>query len=303
MRHRSRRRRQGPGKPTLTAVAEAKGRITKSELKQHAAGQFEAILHFEVAPADADMVRERLKKLGIVTHQDGDRTEQTEGAGTQTPDIKIKKHDVKFEVGMYNSANIQPREVLVIQIASLDVPAGFRKLQEAAAKAKGQVRTGQLNEQDKLNVSAQFDFDVPSVEKKAIDQALAEVGKVISRAATQAAPGETATDRKVGYRLTLRNVAALPSREKVSLGIEVKDVDQTVTDILDMVKTRQGHIAGAQMNHGAMAIFPPSWSSMCRSPSRTNSFASSKRRESCGSRPRHAIHKSPTTSWPPPTST
>ncbi|HWY86540.1 MAG TPA: DUF4349 domain-containing protein [Gemmataceae bacterium] len=233
----------------LAAVAEAKGRVTKSELKQHAAGQLEAILHFEVAPADADMVRDRLKELGIVTHQDGDRTQQTEGAGSRTPDIKIKKHDVKFEVGMYNSANIQPREVLVIQIASLDVPAGFRKLQEAAAKAKGQVRTGQLNEQDKLNVSAQFDFDVPSVEKKAVDQALADVGKVISRAATQAAPGEAATDRKIGYRLNLRNVAALPSREKVSLGIEVKDVDQTVTDILDMVKTRQGHIAGAQMNH------------------------------------------------------
>src|SRR5262249_20930204 len=125
----------------------------------------------------------------------------------------------------------------------------FRKLQEAVAKAKGQVRAGQLNEQDKLNVSAQFDFDVPTADKKAIDQSLADVCKIISRSATQAAPGEAASDKKIGYRLALRNVAALPSREKISLGIEVKDVDQTAADIQDMVKTRQGHIAGGQTNH------------------------------------------------------
>jgi hypothetical protein len=236
-------------KAALAAVAEAKGRVTKSELKQHAAGQLEAILHFEVAPAAADQVRDRLKELGVVTHQDADRSQQTEGAGSRGLDIKIKEHDVKFEVGMYNVANVQPREVLVIQIASLDVPAGFRKLQEAVSKAKGQARTGQLSEQDKLNVSAQFDFDIPTSEKKAIDQALAEAGKIISRNATQAAPGEAATDRKIGYRLALRNVAALPSREKISLGIEVKDVDQTAADVLELVKGKQGHIAGAQMNH------------------------------------------------------
>jgi len=233
----------------LAAVTEAKGRVTKSELKQHAAGQLEAILHFEVAPALSDKVRDRLKQLGIVTHQDADRTQQTEGNGSQTSDIKIKQSNVKFEVGFYNTANIQPREVEVIQIASLNVTAGFRKLQEAVAKVKGQVRTAQLNEQDKQNVSAQFDFDVPSSAKTDIDQVLAEVGKVSARTSSQAPPGEAATDRKIGYRLILRNVAALPSREKVSLGLEVKDVDQTAADILDTVKIRQGNVAGAQVNH------------------------------------------------------
>ncbi len=232
----------------LEAVNEAKGRITKSELKQHAAGQLEAILHFEVAPAAADSVRDKLKGLGVVTHQDSDRNEQTEGTGSRLA-IKVKQNDVKFEVGMYNVANIQPREVLVIQIASLDVPAGFRKLQESAGKAKAQVRTAQLNEQDKVNASAQFDFDIPSGDKKAIDEALTQVGVILARTATQAAPGEAATDRKVGYRLTLRNVAALPAREKISLGIEVKEVKDAVADILDLVKSRQGYIAGSQVNH------------------------------------------------------
>ena len=232
----------------LAAVAEAKGLVTKSEMKQHTAGQLEAILHFEVAPAAANAVSEQLKKLGIVTHQDADRTQQSQGGGSQAADIKIKQNDVKFEVGMYNSANIQPREVLVIQIASLDVPAGFRKLQEAVSKAKGQVRTGQLNEQDKLNITATFDFDVLSPEKNAIEKILGEVGKVLSRNANQAAPGVAATDRKIGYRLVLRNVAALPSREKISLGIEVMNVKQTAGEILDMVKSRQGQVGAAKMN-------------------------------------------------------
>ena len=131
--------------------------MSKSDLNQHGGGHLEAILHFEVAPAAANKVSEQLKLLGIVTHQDADRTQQTQGAGSLSPDIKIKQNDVKFEVGLYNLANVTPCEILEIKIASLDVPSGFRKLQDAVAKAKGQVRIGQLNEQDKLNISAQFD--------------------------------------------------------------------------------------------------------------------------------------------------
>ena len=232
----------------LAAVNEAKGRVSKSELKQHAAGQLEAIVHFEVAPAAANKVSDQLKLLGIITHQDADRSQQTKGAASQSPDIKIKQNDVKFEVGLYNSANVKPREILEIKIASLDVPSGFRKLHEAVVKVKGQVRTGQLNEQDKLNITAQFDFDIPSTEKKAIEQVLAEAGKVLSRNTNQAAPGEAATDRKIGYRLVLQNVAALPSREKISLGLEVQNVKQTAVEILEMVKSRQGQVGAAKMS-------------------------------------------------------
>src|SRR5262249_15296831 len=44
----------------LAAVIEAKGRVTKSELKQLAAGQFNATLHFEVSPEAAGPMRDRL---------------------------------------------------------------------------------------------------------------------------------------------------------------------------------------------------------------------------------------------------
>lgn len=232
----------------LAAVAEAKGRVTKADLKQHAAGQLEAILHFEVAPNDADKVRDRLKQLGHLTSQDSDRSQQTQGAGSAALDIKIKQNDVKFEVGLYNVANIQPRETLVLQLASLDVAGSFRKVRDAVAKAQGQLRIAQLNEQDLQNISGQLDFDVPTAGKQAIDTALADVGTTIGRTANQAAVGETATDRKTGYRVTFRNAAGLAPRESIALGMEVKDVDQASAAIADLVKAHKGRLGAGQVN-------------------------------------------------------
>src|SRR5262249_40943836 len=141
----------------LTAVTTAKGRVTRSDLKQHAAGQYEAILHFEVSPTSAPEVRGKLKLLGNVTHQDAERLSQAEG-GAASSDIKSRQNDVQFHVTMYNVANIQPRDAYILQVASNNVVTDYHKLQDAVALAKGQIRVGQLNEQDKLNVCAQFDF-------------------------------------------------------------------------------------------------------------------------------------------------
>ncbi len=43
-------------------------------------------------------------------------------------------------------------------------------------------------------------------------------------------------------------MAALPSRDNVSVSIEVKDVRQTMADILTIVKTQKGVVIGNQMN-------------------------------------------------------
>ena len=75
-----------------------------------------------------------------------------------------------------------------------DVPAAYAKVQEAIAKAKGQVADAKLNEQDKLNVSAQLDFDVPTGERKTIDDVLAKLGDIFSRSTNRIAPSEIATE-------------------------------------------------------------------------------------------------------------
>src|SRR4051794_15813675 len=59
----------------LKAVEEAKGRVTCSEMKQHAAGQFNARLHFEVERLAAGPMRDRLKQFGTVARMEIDRVQ------------------------------------------------------------------------------------------------------------------------------------------------------------------------------------------------------------------------------------
>ena len=63
----------------LAAVVEAKGRVTHSDVKQLAAGQFNATFNFEVAADASGPIRDRLRMLGRVARLEIDRTMQTEG--------------------------------------------------------------------------------------------------------------------------------------------------------------------------------------------------------------------------------
>lgn len=230
-------------KEALAVVSQHKGRVAKSELKQHAAGQLEAVLVFEVAPDVSGAVRNALSKLGTVTKQDAERLQQAEGGTGRPEDVKTRSKDVQFNVTLYNVANIEPRETFHLQLASNDVPAAFRKLKEAVAAAEGQVRKALLNEQDKLNISAELSFDIARKHEKVIEKLLAEVGEAFSRSTAQVPIGETATDKKVGYRLRLLSVSGVPPREKVTLELDVANVEETTATFVGMVRERKGEVA------------------------------------------------------------
>ncbi|GEM_PF-1073305 len=233
----------------LSAVAEAKGRVTKSDLKQHAAGQLEAILQFEVSPAAADGVKDKLKALGVVTHHDSQRLQQAEGGTAPKGEpLKSRTNDVQYTVTLYNVANIQPREAYVLQVVVTDVPAEYRKLLESVDKAKGQIRVSQLDEKEKFNVFAQLDFDVPSKEREKLDQQLGNLGDTVARNTTRAGPGETATDRKVGYRLTLKSVTSVPPRETYTLNIYSLDVPVAYKALQVAAENMKGHVRALQLN-------------------------------------------------------
>jgi hypothetical protein len=235
-------------KAALTAVEEVKGRVTKSELKQHKAGQFEAILNAEVPPEKKDAFRDLLKKLGLVTEHEDTQRQQAIGGGGRPKEIKSRIDDVQFEVALNNIANIPPRHIVTMLIATKDVEGNFSKLQEAIrGTPKGQVRDAKINEQDKQNVNATIDFNVPIDQKPAIDNLIKEVGSVLTRSASQTPLTELATERKYGYILILRSVANIAPRETVTLKIEVKDVDKKVADVKDMVRAGQGRIANADV--------------------------------------------------------
>ncbi len=233
----------------LEAVDKAKGRVTRSELKLSPDGQREAHLHFEAAPAPAGELRKSLPKLGHVAHHEVVRLQQAEGGTGRPADLKPRTSDVQFQIVLYNVANIQPRETLTLHIVTRDVPSGFHALKKAVAAVNGKVLDGKLHEKDKLHITAHLDFDIRTKDQNAIDKVLKEVGPVLTRSAAQAQPkaGEIVTDRKVGYRLMLLNVASIQPRETVSLSIAVKDVDRALADLVELVRGRDGVDAAAQL--------------------------------------------------------
>jgi hypothetical protein len=226
----------------LDEVKKAKGRVIKSDLKQHGAGQLEAIMIFEVKPEHVPELRKVLKNLGNITKDEVEKQQTAVGGAEPAADIKRQVKDTNFEVRLYNLANVQPRETLTLIVATLDVATSYKKLQEAV-KGKGQVINGQFNAQDKLNVSAALDFNLHVKDRAAIDKVLAEVGKEIGRDTKQAQPSENVTDQKIGYRLTLLSVASIAPRESIILEMEVKKVEQTAAELVDQVKSLKGLVA------------------------------------------------------------
>jgi hypothetical protein len=86
----------------MTAVEEVKGRITKSELKQHSAGQLQSILHADIPPAKKDTFRDKLKKLGILSDHQENQQQHTEAGVGKGPELKTRLDDERFEVTMHN---------------------------------------------------------------------------------------------------------------------------------------------------------------------------------------------------------
>jgi hypothetical protein len=210
----------------LTAVTEAKGRVTKSDLKQLSAGQFNATLNFEVAPEAAGTLRDRLRQLGRVARLEIDRLQQPEGVVIKN--AKVQRGDTLFFVQLYNLANIAPRKSAIVQVAVTDVPAAYRALQESVAKASGRVLVSQLNEQDRQNVTAQLDFEVQRTEEETLRNLVETLGEVVARQVTRAPESDNVTDSKVYYKTSLVAADHLKPRERVSVALEVGDVEQAV---------------------------------------------------------------------------
>ena len=234
----------------LAAVVEVKGRITKSELKQLSAGQFNATFNFEVAAESGGPIRDRLRMLGRVARLEIDRTVQTEG-GTLPSDAKPKRGDTAFLLQLYNLANVAPRETATLQVAAPDVPSAYQALRDAIAKTTGRVLVAQLNEQDRQNVSAQFEFEARRSDEGAVRAALDAAGEVLSRQVARTAEGDSVTDSKVLYRVALLSAGRLKPREVMTLAVEVADVDGSATLFAARVAEAKGRQVDAKLDRDA----------------------------------------------------
>jgi hypothetical protein len=232
----------------LKAITDVKGRVTRSELKQHAAGQFNAILHFEVKPEATGPIRDRLRQLGTMVRLQIDRVQQTEGGGPAPRDGKIERGNTQFLVSIYNLANVAPRETVVLRLAAADVPAIYQKLRLAIAKAQGHVINAQLNEQDRQNITGQLDFDVRRPGEAAVLAEIAAAGETLTRQVSRIPESDNVTDSKVLYRITLVDADSIQPRETVAMSIAATDVPAAYQKLHDALAKAKARVFTAQLN-------------------------------------------------------
>jgi hypothetical protein len=230
------------------AVREAKGRITRSELKQPSQGQFSAVLDFEVAPDAAGTLRDRLKQLGTVARLDVARTEETEGGSGKPSDGKTTRKDTRFQVHFYNLTNVAPRETVQINLASIDVETAVKTLLARIDKAAGRILSSNLNSTRGDQAQADLQFEVKTAEADAMLEAVKAAGEMMRLNVTENPDAQNTTRKKSGFRVQLVALSAATARETDELQLACTDVAASYRGVQEAVAKVKGRIRNAQLN-------------------------------------------------------
>ncbi|HYE97737.1 MAG TPA: DUF4349 domain-containing protein, partial [Planctomycetota bacterium] len=235
----------------LEAVGEAKGRVTRSELKQHAAGQFNAIVEFEVAPAASGPLRDRLKQLGTLSRLEVNTIEEVEGGGpVKGSDVRVTQKDSRFSVSIYNLANLAPRETVHLNLAALDAEETYKAVVARIEKAGGRIVTSQLNRQKNDQTTGLIHAEVKSPEADAVLLDVRGTGEVMRLQIVEAAEGAQATKSKRGFRIQIFALGAVAPRETTTLRLASADVPAAFKALLEAARQGGGRILVSQLLQG-----------------------------------------------------
>ncbi len=229
------------------AVREAKGRITRAELKQPSQGQFSAQLDFEVAPDSAGPLRDHLKQLGTVARLDISRLEETEGGAGKPTDGKIKRSDTRFHVHFYNLTDVQPRETVFLSLACVDVEAVMKTLLARVEKAAGRVLSSNLTSTRSAQTQGDLLFQVKTPLADAVLEDIKSAGEVMALQVRETTNVET-TRKKRGFQVKLWALEAATARETDELQLACADVAASYRIVQEAVLKAKGRVHVAQLN-------------------------------------------------------
>ncbi|HZE99710.1 MAG TPA: DUF4349 domain-containing protein [Planctomycetota bacterium] len=232
----------------LAAVAEAKGRVSRSELKQLEQGQFNAIIQFEAAPAAAGPLRDRLKQLGALARLDIRRTQDPQGGSGKPQDAKIRQNDTQFQVSLYNLANIAPRETVQVTLACTDAEQSYKDVLDRVEKAAGRVLSSNLSRQKADQTTGRIQFQVKAADAEAVLQDVRAAGEVLRLEVTETTDTSTATRTKRGFNISFFGLGSVQPRETSTVVLASKDVAAAYRALLDAAKVADARIVGAQLN-------------------------------------------------------
>jgi hypothetical protein len=168
---------------------------------------------------------------------------------TENPDTQNSTEAKQgLTVQLVSLASVPPRESIQQTLAAPDVPGAYQAVLEAASAAHARVQSAQLNEQDRQNISADLQLEIPRALQPAFDKALAGAGGTIARTSTQSAQAEGTVDRKVALHLSITSADRLPARETTRLQVETADVDRATTDAQSAAIHAGGRVLEATVN-------------------------------------------------------
>jgi uncharacterized protein DUF4349/putative zinc finger protein len=229
------------------AVREAKGRITRAELKQPSQGQFTALLDFEVAPDAAGPLRDRLKQLGTVARFDISRLEETQGGAGKPSDGKTKRSDTRFHVHFYNLTDVQPRETVFLSLACVDVEMAMKTLLARVEKAAGRVLSSNLTSTRGAQTQGDLQFQVKTNLADAVLEDLKSAGEVMALQVRETTNVET-TRKKRGFQVKLWALEAATARETDEMQLACADVAASYRIVQEAVLKAKGRVHVAQLN-------------------------------------------------------
>jgi hypothetical protein len=226
-------------KNILHRVGKANGRVVTHRLDRQRNEQTTGQIVFEVKTLEADAILSDLKGYGEVM-----RLNVNENPDTNN----VTNSKRGFHVQLWALGTVQPRETVRINLVAADVPAAYRKLQEAIAKSEGRVLNAELNEADKRNIWAQLNFDVRRVKESSIDAAFKDCGEVFSRTAARSNDKENTIESKVALEVRVIHVANLAPRITHNLIIEVQDVEKTAALLTALTNESKGRLHTNQIS-------------------------------------------------------
>jgi hypothetical protein len=214
----------------LKVISGSKGLVSDSKLNEKDKLNISAHVTFTVPTTEKKAVDDLLEAMGTVLSRDN----------VQAPASVLSTDRIfGYAVELRDFANIKARETFLIQVFSpeVSVQTSFRDIKKAVAEAKGWIGVANLKDGE-----AQLNFDVPTGEKRAIEDLFAKAGVIVSRKSEEVPASELATDQKVGYQLTLKSSVGSSPREVVSLKYEVADVDARALELKQMVQAGKGRV-------------------------------------------------------------
>jgi len=232
----------------LDAIEKAKGRIIQSDLKRYDAGQFGATIVAEVSPDASGPLLDHLKQIGKVARLDIQRHQATENNASAPAGAHVDKKDTRFNLSLYNLANVAPRQTATANLAVDDVEAAYKTVLTAAEQSTGRVVTSALNRQKPEQTTATLSIEVPSEKADEFTQKLKTLGEMMKLSLSENPDTANVTTAKKGFSLQILSSASVPAREQTAIQIATSNVQQARQKLLDIAATPGLRIVSSQLN-------------------------------------------------------